>query len=478
MNGFTIENGVLTDYKGTDTEIIVPDGVHTIDRSAFENRDRIISVELPSGVRVISDLAFRLCKNLKSVRLSEGITHIGSMAFCLCESLQSITLPDTVTVIGSYAFNLCRSLRTVHIPAGVEKIESNPFTLCHSLQSITVDSGNPYYSSRGGHLYNKNGTELIAYAEASDSIIPEGVISIAREAFRGNSRMSSLRLPESLTEIGEYAFSDCVALQRIDIHRNISIINGQAFSDCIMLKEISVDKDNPAYSSADGILYSKNGDTLISYATGKTDLSFRIPDGVTRIGSSAFELCPYITHVTIPDSVTAIGYSAFGFCPSLESVEMSKNIQIIESNAFYFCSNLDNIRLPDTSESLAASAFRGCRLLKEIYPSEKILPLISNLETGAMYASVRGYLLGEDHRPLTDREEEELGKYMLALSDIVTDLPMNNTVAAIRFLTESRLLDLQAAGTLLNRCTEPECKVLLLNYLNANSSATLEKYGL
>ena len=45
-----------------------------------------------------------------------------------------------------------------------------------------------------------------------------------------------------------------------------------------------------------------------------------IAEGVTSIGSYAFDDCKSLTSVTIPDSVTSIGDSAFCNCKSLTSV--------------------------------------------------------------------------------------------------------------------------------------------------------------
>jgi len=45
-----------------------------------------------------------------------------------------------------------------------------------------------------------------------------------------------------------------------------------------------------------------------------------IEDGVTHIGSRAFDGCYIMSSVTIPSSVTSIGSTAFGYCTSLRSI--------------------------------------------------------------------------------------------------------------------------------------------------------------
>ena len=59
---------------------------------------------------------------------------------------------------------------------------------------------------------------------------------------------------------------------------------------------------------------------LICYPAQKTDTSYTIPDGVTKIDDYAFEYCSYLTSITIPESVTEIGFYAFNGCTSLTSL--------------------------------------------------------------------------------------------------------------------------------------------------------------
>ena len=46
-------------------------------------------------------------------------------------------------------------------------------------------------------------------------------------------------------------------------------------------------------------------------------IAITMSEGITSIGSSAFEGCSSLTSITIPDSVTSIGYDAFRGCKSL-----------------------------------------------------------------------------------------------------------------------------------------------------------------
>lgn len=67
------------------------------------------------------------------------------------------------------------------------------------------------------------------------------------------------------------------------------------FKDCRYLEAIEVDSDNPVYSSVDGVLFNKDGTTLLKYPAKKKGdgstsllLHYVIPDGVQKVGPLAF----------------------------------------------------------------------------------------------------------------------------------------------------------------------------------------------
>lgn len=74
------------------------------------------------------------------------------------------------------------------------------------------------------------------------------------------------------------------------------------------LKAIYVDKDNPNFSSEDGVLYDKNKTTLISYPEGKQEEKYVIPNTVTNIFDCAFnQVSPNLRELVITENVKQIG---------------------------------------------------------------------------------------------------------------------------------------------------------------------------
>lgn len=94
--------------------------------------------------------------------------------------------------------------------------------------------------------------------------------------------------------------------------------------------------------------------------------SIFIPNTVTKIGVSCFQLCTGLTVVNIPESVTHLDVNAFYDCRNLESVTLSNNIKNIESNTFYNCGKLMNVAMPDHLTGIGTYAFANCTSLQTL----------------------------------------------------------------------------------------------------------------
>ena len=162
------------------------------------------------------------------------------------------------------------------------------------------------YSRGLSFASNGDGTcALDGIGECTDTFIivppksPNGdtVVAIANNAFKNCSQIKGIEFSEAVTTIGAYAFY-CSNIREISIPSSVKAIGNCAFSGCKNLEVIEVDAGNKNYSSSSGVLYSKDGSTLITYPAGKTDNFAIISRNVTTISDMAFYRCNYVTKVT------------------------------------------------------------------------------------------------------------------------------------------------------------------------------------
>ena len=244
LTSITIPNSVtsigeaaFTNCTGL-TNITIPNSVTTIGDYAFAACHGLTSITIPNSVTTIGDHAFALCSGLTSITIPNYITMIGEETFGGCSGLTSITIPNYVTTIGDGAFGGCSGLTSITIPASVTIIEDNPFISCSGLTEISVDSGNPIYDSRSNcnAIIKTTDNELISGCK--NTVIPNTVTSIGRNAFTGLSSLISITIPNSVTAIGWYAFDRCSSVTEIEIMATTPpAVGNNAFSDfgCLTL---------------------------------------------------------------------------------------------------------------------------------------------------------------------------------------------------------------------------------------------------
>lgn len=339
----SIEGFVFSD-NDTVKKITLPDSLTNIGNGAFKDCSNIKSMVIPDGVTVINSSLFSGCISLESFLFSDKVTKIDLSAFENCGKLKSINLPSSLESIGSNAFYGCESLEAINIPAGVTEIGSDCFSLCHSLTEFTVEPMNENYAVKDGVLFDKDITKLIAFpgAYVGEYTVPDSVQSIGSSAFTGADGLISILIP-----------------------KNVNYIPYRVFSQCKYLKEITVDSNNRAYKSMDGVLFEKYSPTLHSCPNAKQG-EYVIPDGIKTIGYDAFSGCAMLTEIKIPDEVTEINGRAFKGCEKLKSITIPDGVEIISSGMFENCTSLTDVKFGDNVTSIGYDVFKNCLSLTDI----------------------------------------------------------------------------------------------------------------
>ncbi len=296
-----------------------------------------VVLEIPAAidglpVTAIGDSAFAFCEGLTAVILPDSIVTIDDYAFYCCEDLTSIFLPEGVTDIGSFVFASCKRLPSIHLPSTTGLLYAGSFSGCTSLAEIQVAEGNRYNCSIDGVLYGLTGTAL-------DCDIDETWLNCYPPA----KTDTSYTVPAHITSIERTAFDSCQYLQSLTLPEGLLAIAEDAFYGCTALEEVEVPDTCIAASSADGVLYSKDGAKLLLYPAGRTDTHWTVPANVTAIAPRAFSNAVHLTEVTLPEGLEVIEQHLFSGCTSLTTLHVPASAAYFSFYALYDCTALTDI---------------------------------------------------------------------------------------------------------------------------------------
>lgn len=344
--------------------VTISDNVTWINEYAFADCGKLTNVVIPKRVLEIRNYAFSGCSSLNSVTIPDYAT-IYEGAFSGCSSLQSVMLPKGHANIWGNAFSGCTSLTSVTIPKNIQHVAGNAFSGCTELERIKVEAGNERYDSRENcNAVIETQTNALILG-CKDTVIPDGVTSIEKEAFFDCRSLISIVIPESVTTIRSSAFSGCSSLADVTIPDGVTSIGGSVFSDCSSLVSAVIPE------SVAGI-----GEYAFSSCSSLADIT--IPEKITSIEKGVFSDCSSLTSIRIPDSVTSIGAYAFSGCSGLESITIPNGITSMGYGAFWGCSGLTDIRIPDGLTKIEACVFNECSGLKNVIISKNVTEIEKN----------------------------------------------------------------------------------------------------
>ena len=279
------------------------------DLSEFSGKKFIIPAEVDGvPLKTIKSSAFYgMSLSGWEVVIPDTVTTIEGSAFAQ-SGIAKINMPTSLTTIGGSAF-YSNKITELHIPSSVLTIGSLAFN------GNKVTTGDIWIYKRNNGVIDYS--TLIGYSGANrtDLVIPaeqNGVplVTIDASALRYLSLKGGLTIPASVKNVGSMAFT----LNRLDW-----VDNGDG------------DKTGP-------FVYKRNADgsidksSLLTYAGYQTD-HVEIPSNITRLENNAFYYT-YIKGVTIPEGVTYIGNSCFELCKLEGTVVIPSTVTTIGDNAF------------------------------------------------------------------------------------------------------------------------------------------------
>ena len=293
------------------------------------------------------------------------VTNIPKQAFQKCINITEVTIPNTVTSIGTQAFYHCIELQTVQLPDNLTVLETSTFCECYKLQSITL----PETITAINSTCFQN-----CYALSGTLTIPASVITIGSNAFRNCGSLNEIVFNEGLERIEDDAFSnnmrDNTTTSTITIPASVSYI-GRNFVHYKNLSNIFVDDNNSNYCDLDGVLYTKDLNTIIKYPPMKDiEEEYVLPEEIKTISDNCFEYSK-IKSLVLPDTMDYIGEYAFDQSVYLKNIKMPEYLIEMGKRAFSAddfnypdFEHLEYLKLPAGITTIPDDCFLGRRYLR------------------------------------------------------------------------------------------------------------------
>lgn len=368
----------------TDTDVVIPDTVTSINPYAFNNFTHFTSVYIPKSVTTIGKYAFSVSNCVNTT-----VKYAGSE-----EEWKQISIADSNWLLTDSAplYNQspeksCR-ITTAESEHGTVTVDN---TLVNAGDTVTItaipapgyavasylvdgveipDGGNTFTATKDHEV-----SATFIYDVADDgkacgtlgenitwTLDTAGVLHIDGDGamddyyeldenplypYRGS--IKSVDLSDRITHIGNYAFATCSSTE-IVIPDSVKTIGDSAFAWCKKLVKLT------------------------------------IGSGVTSIGEAAFIFCDAMEEVVISDSVTTIGSTAFMECSSLKKVTISSldawlriTFEGSDANPLYYAHDLyvgdellANLVIPGTVKSIRPNAFYGCTSITSVYIPQSV----------------------------------------------------------------------------------------------------------
>ena len=286
-------------------------GEQTIEKITIENPDiecdsfkiKIIEADIPASLISLMTLA-----NIRKLVITSG-DAIDFSNYNFFE-LHTLVIPsDTTSIVG--------------------EIKARKLKEIYNLSSLNIEKGSTEYGSVGrtaevihtslaetsileyddNYAYMHIGTEYYlfdCYGLEKITTLPESFTfnnttvnsyNIYYRAFANASSIGSLEeltIPSSVKTIGERAFYDCTSIRKVVINEGVTKIGSYAFEDIYYLN------------------------TVI------------LPDSLKNIGEGAFAECPNLLSITIPKNVTTIGYAIFSRSYKLREIYNLSSVSLTQ----------------------------------------------------------------------------------------------------------------------------------------------------
>ncbi|EAX88743.1 cell surface protein, putative [Trichomonas vaginalis G3] len=344
---------------------------------------------LGNEVKTITSGCFKNA-NISSIIFPEGLLSIDYTAFANCNNLRAVTIPSSVNSLGGQCFP---SQTVITFADGSPFLQDDQGLIYNSPTMLVL-----YLSERDSYTIPSI-VETIHNSVFSGNNILKTIIfeeesklkAINDYAFRGCINLTNIDIPNSVIRIETYAFAGCTSLKKISFGFKLKDIYYRAFEDCSSLESIefscweNVTIRIEAFKNCNNLknIIFRNNITGIQNSCFLNCLSLReivFPSSLEKIDRYAFSNTG-ITNITFPtdSKLTFIDMRCFSNCVNLSHIALPPSVKQIGSNCFEN-TNITTFTVPNHTEYMSDYVFKGCtNLVKFTIPSDCSLQNIGNL---------------------------------------------------------------------------------------------------
>ena len=391
------------------TEIVIPEGVHTVMADAINGCPNLQKLSLPSTVNNVGKSFIANCDALSVILFPNGHETYSAEGNCIIDKstktllrgFAGSTIPDWVTTIGESAFEGCTELTEINFPSSLKVIGESAFKNCTSLKKIKIEGAVTLknYAFFGCTSLSEvelddrvtfDYSHIFSYCTSLEYIrVPKSVTRLNCQ-WEGCTSLKTVVMHDDITFLAGALFYGCTSLESFYIGPNVHELRQNFLVECQNLKEIvyggtrhewyTIEKHSSWRSGAGhlevirctdgditdlystpmvgsyGLLYRENADgksaTFIGFKEGVLD-SFEIASTynglpVTGVADGVLSKINSSGKITLGTNIVTVGSELFAFSPYVSHIELRPNTKSIEKDAFRGCIGLKDLSFMGT----------------------------------------------------------------------------------------------------------------------------------
>ena len=107
-----VRQHILYDKSNFKGNLILPEGIESIDTSAFNRTGFSGTLKLPNSLTYVSSSVFQ-ASQFEHIIFGSGLNTLSTNMFSTCTKLLDLSIPSSITSISNYAFYNCTALKSV-----------------------------------------------------------------------------------------------------------------------------------------------------------------------------------------------------------------------------------------------------------------------------------------------------------------------------------------------------------------------------